>query len=71
MKRITARNFIREFSRCRAEACLVTDHGRVLGFWIPAEACIRPVDFGQRVRRDFSRRLPFTGQELLKEGKTR
>jgi hypothetical protein len=71
MKTINTRRFTREFPKIHGEPCLVTDRGQVIGSWTPVAEKPEPMDFASRVRRDFSRQLPFTGAELLKRGKKR
>ena len=71
MKTINTRKFTREFPKLQREPCLVTDRGHVIGSWIPVAAKPAPMDFAKRVRQDFSRPLPFTGADLLKQGKKR
>ena len=69
MKTLLIREFTREFSRHHAEPCLVKDRGRVVGTWTPAPGNPEPVNFAERAKEDFKRKLPFTFAALLKEGK--
>ena len=71
MKTLLIREFTREFSRHRAEPCLVKDRRRVVGIWTPAPANPEPVNFAERAKVDFKHKLPFTFAALLKEGKKR
>jgi hypothetical protein len=71
MKIVAIRNFTRRFSSLRHQALQVWEHGRVVGTWMPNSNTRPLVDFKKRLRADFKRKLPFTGAELLKEGKNR
>jgi len=71
MKTLRTREFTRQFSRYRTEACLVKDRDKILGTWTPAPGKPQPVNFAERVRKDFKQKLPFTFAELLKAGKKR
>jgi hypothetical protein len=71
MKTLLTREFTRNFSIHRSERCLVKDRGQVIGTWTPAEDYPEPVEFAQRAREDFKKKLPFTFAELLKKGKKR
>ena len=71
MKTVQAGEFARHFRVHRREAAIVKDRRKVLGTWTPAPKAPKPVDFAARVREDFTRKLPFTGAELLKAGKKR
>ena len=69
MKTITTREFIRNFSKGKSEHYQVKDRGRVVGTWTPTDDEPPRVDFMARLKRNFKKPLPFTGAELLKEGK--
>ena len=71
MKTLLTRDFTRNFSAHRAELCVVKDRGRVIGTWTPAREEPEKIDFAERTRADFKKKLPFTFAELLKEGKKR
>jgi hypothetical protein len=71
MKTLLVREFTRDFSRHRAEACVVKDRDRVLGTWTPAPPVPEEIDFAQRAQADFKQKLPFTFAELIKEGRKR
>jgi hypothetical protein len=71
MKTVLVRDFIRSFSRLRAESVRVRQRNRVLGTWIPESTAPEPVDVMERLKQDFAEPLPFTGTQLLKAGKKR
>ncbi len=71
MRALTTRRFTRDFAKVRHEALTVTDRGQPIGTWMPLAKKAKPVDFANRVRRDFKTKLPFTFVELLREGKKR
>jgi hypothetical protein len=71
MRALPIRSFTRDFPRVRGEALTVTSRGRVVGIWTPSPTKPKLVNFEERVRKDFKTMLPFTGAELLKEGKKR
>ncbi len=71
VRALSTRQFQRNFARVRFEAITVTDRGRTVGTWLPAPKKPSPVNFAKRVREDFKTMLPFTGAQLLKEGKKR
>jgi len=70
MKTVTSFDFTREFFRYSKEPCVVTKRGKRVGTWHPDPKAPEPVDFLARQRADgFTSPLPFTGAQLLKEGK--
>ena len=71
MQAVSTRRFLRDFSRVRRNELTITDRGQVLGTWTPAAGKPRTVDYAKRVREYCSAPLPFTGAQLLKEGKKR
>jgi hypothetical protein len=71
MKTVQAGEFTRRFRIHRREPAIVKDRRKVLGTWTPAPKAITPLDVMARLKKDFSRSLPFTGAELLKAGKKR
>jgi hypothetical protein len=71
MKTVLVRDFTRRFSSLRHETLQVRQRGKVVGTWMPTSDEPPPVDFMKRLREDFKCKLPFTGAELLKEGKKR
>lgn len=72
MKTITTYEFVRYFPRHSKDQCHVKKRGKVVGTWIPAPSQIEPVDILARQKEDgFTKPLPFTGAELLKNGKKR
>jgi hypothetical protein len=71
MRALSTGRFTREFSKLRRERLMATDRGRVVGSWTPADRKPKPLDYLERVKGYCSGPLPFTGTELLKEGKKR
>lgn len=71
MKTVLIRDFTRRFSSLRHQTLQVRQRGKVVGTWTPIPEEPVPVDFMKRLREDFKSKLPFTGAELLKEGKKR
>ena len=69
MKTLVIYEFTRQFARHQHEPCLVKKRGTVIGQWVPVPKTPQPIDVMARLRKTFSRKLPFTGVELLKEGK--
>ena len=71
MKTISVRDFNRHFSRHKQETCQVKDRDKVVGTWYPVPEAPKPADILARVKKEFSRKLPFTGAQILKAGKKR
>lgn len=71
MKTVLVRDFLRQFATRRNEPLEVRQRGRVLGIWTPTPETPEPVDVVARAKRSSSKKLPFTGAELLKAGKRR
>jgi len=71
MRTVLVRDFLRQFARRGNEPLQVQQRGKVLGTWIPSDSSPEPVDVLARVKRTCSRKLPFTGAEVLKAGKKR
>jgi len=71
MKTVLVRDFLRQFATRRNETLQVQQRGRVLGIWTPSQTIPEPVDVLARAKRTCSKKLPFTGTELLKAGKKR
>lgn len=71
MKTVQVSDFIRRFSSLRRDSWRVVRRGRIVGTWMPTMDKLPPVDFMKRLRKDFKTKLPFTGAELLKQGKRR
>ena len=71
MKTVMVRDFLRQFATRRNELLQVRQRGRVLGIWTPSQETPEPVDVVARAKRSCSKKLPFTGAELLKAGKKR
>ena len=67
MKTVSIREFNRHFRRLRKERCHVKDRGEIVGTWTPIPKQSKPLDVMARLRKTFSKPLPFTGAELLKE----
>ncbi len=71
MRTLTTRRFTRQFGKVRHEPLTITDRGRVVGTWTPAEKEIEPLDVMRRLKSYCSGPLPFTGAQLIKEGRKR
>jgi hypothetical protein len=71
VRALSTRQFTRDFPKIRSEPLMVTDRGRVLGTWTPAQGKPKPVDFLKRVKEYCTAPLSFTFAQLLKEGKKR
>jgi hypothetical protein len=71
MRALSTRKFTRDFSKVRSEPLTVTDRGEVVGVWTPAPKQLKPVDFLKRLKGYCKAPLPFTGADLLREGKKR
>lgn len=71
MRSLSTRRFTRDFSKVRREALTVTDRGQIVGVWTPRPKAPQPVDYLKRVKSYCKSPLPFTGAQLLREGKKR
>lgn len=71
MRTLTTRRFTRQFGKVRHEALTITDRGQVVGTWTPADQQPEPLDVMKRLKGYCSSPLPFTGADLIKEGRKR
>jgi hypothetical protein len=71
MKTVIVYEFTRHFKRHKNQPALVKSRGKVIGTWVPAPAKPEPVDFAKRAMADCKEKLPFTGAELIREGRRR
>lgn len=71
MKTLTSRRFTRQFPKVSHEPLTITSRGRVVGTWTPSEKAPPPLDMMKRLKSYCSAPLPFTGAELIREGRRR
>jgi len=71
MKTVSTYDFTNRFATFSHQKVQVRKRGKVVGTWLPAPKSPEPVDVMQRLKRNFTRPLPFTGAEVLKAGKKR
>ena len=71
MKTLVVNEFTRHFRRHKHEPALVKSRGQVIGQWTPVATKPEPIDFAKRARADCKEKLPFTGADLIKEGRKR
>ena len=69
---LPTRIFTKQFSSHRRHEVTVSDRGRIIGTWTPAGDDLPEIDFRARALKSWGgKKLPFTGAQLLKEGKKR
>ncbi len=71
MKTLIVNEFTRHFRRHKHEPALVKSRGQVIGQWVPVPRKPEPVDFAKRAKADCVEKLPFTGADLIREGRKR
>ena len=71
MKTVSVREFTNRFAALSQARLQVRRRGKTLGTWTPAAQSPEPVDVMKRLRRNFTKPLPFTGLDLLRGGKKR
>jgi hypothetical protein len=72
MQAVNIRTFTRGFPKLRYEPVTVTDrYGRAVGTWTPSPKQPKPVNFEKRVREYCAGKLPFTGADLVRDGRKR
>jgi hypothetical protein len=71
MKTLTIRRFTREFPKVLHEPLTVTRRGQMVGTWTPAQKKAPAIDLMKRLKSYCSGPLPFTGAELIREGRRR
>lgn len=71
MKTVSVREFTTRFATLSHETLQVQKRRRVVGTWTPAPKNPPPLDVMKRLQQTCERPLPFTGAELIREGRKR
>ncbi len=69
MKTVSVRDFTTRFATLSHSPLKVRRRGKILGTWTPEPKAPAPLDVMKRLKQHFKQPLPFTGLEVLKEGK--
>lgn len=69
MKTVTVRDFTTHFKNLHHSPLKVRRRGKTLGTWIPEPKLPPPLDVMKRLKQTCERPLPFTGADIIKEGR--
>lgn len=71
MKTVSVRDFTSQFATLSHQPLQVHKRRKLVGTWIPAPQAPPSLDVMKRLKQTCERPLPFTGAELIKEGRKR
>ncbi len=71
MKTVSVRDFTSQFASLSQQPLRVQKRRKLLGTWTPAPKAPPPLDVMKRLKQSCERPLPFTGAEVVKEGRKR